>query len=55
MNKEKGSVGLVVLLIAAVAGTLASGLVTVNTKAEIKVDKQVVAERELVDYSIMNE
>lgn len=52
---EKGSAGLVVLLIAAVAGALASGTVTGLEKGKVKINKEVVAARHAVDYSKMND
>ena len=53
--KENGSAGLVALLIVAVFGAVASGTITGLEKGKVKIDKEVVAARQAVDYSKMND
>lgn len=56
-NYERGSAGLVVLLIVSVAGLLASNTIDKESlkNGKVKLDKAVIENRQPVDYSKMND
>lgn len=55
LKLQNGFAGLVPLLVVAVSGLLLSGTVHKLDEGKVKINKQVVKERQQVDYSKMND
>ena len=55
LKSERGELGLLIVLVGAVVGLLASGTVHKLDEGKVKINKQVVKERQAVDYSKMND